>query len=191
MWSGTARSSSVSVYVVEPTVLMRAWHAAVLTAIAVIAVGGCSPPVADAADLKVGDCLRLGGTADRPEATKVACGSRTSNFRVVATLKGQAERGQCPADVDSTYSMRNGFTDSSSTVCLDIDWVVGGCMNVDPHNGTDPVRVDCNDKSALHRQRAIQILRNLSDPVGVDLCASGVGYAYSQRRFAVCVEDLA
>ncbi|KAA8962556.1 hypothetical protein [Mycobacterium sp.] len=168
---------------------MRPWHAAALAAVAVIG-GGCSPPVADAADLKVGDCLRLGGTSDRPEATKAPCGSRASNFRVVATVKGQADREQCPADVDYTYSMRNGFTDASNTVCLDIDWVVGGCMNVDPHNTTDPVRVDCNDRSAPHRQRAIQILRNLSDPVGVDQCASGMGYAYAQRRFAVCVEDL-
>ena len=151
---------------------------------------GCSSSVTDAADLKVGDCLRLGGTADRPEATKVPCGSRMSNFKVVATVKGEADRGQCPADVDSSYSVRNAFSDSSNTACLDIDWVVGGCMNVDPQNNTDPVRVDCNDKSAPHRQRAIQILKNLQDPVSVDQCPSGVGYAYAQRRFAVCVEDM-
>ena len=169
---------------------MHAWPAAVITAVAIIMTGatGCSS-AANAADLKVGDCLRLGGTADRPEATKVPCGSRKSNFRVVATFR-EAERAQCPADVDSSYSMRNAFSDSSSTACLDIDWVVGGCMSVDPANNTDPVRVDCNDKSAPHRQRAIQILRNLQDPVGVDQCASGVGYAYAARRFAVCVEDV-
>jgi len=168
---------------------MRAWPAAVAILVAGVAVG-CSSSVTDAADLKVGDCLRLGGTADRPEATKVPCGSRTSNFKVVATVKGEADRGQCPADVDSSYSMRNAFSDSSNTACLDIDWVVGGCMNVDPQNNTDPVRVDCNDKSAPHRQRAIQILKNLQDPVSVDQCPSGVGYAYAQRRFAVCVEDM-
>ncbi|MGH3959172.1 LppU family putative lipoprotein [Mycobacterium sp.] len=166
---------------------MRAWPTAAITAVAIIGgATGCSA-AANVADLKVGDCLRLGGTADRPEATKVTCGSRTSNFKVAATVK---DRGQCPADVDSSYSMRNGFSDSSTTACLDIDWVVGGCMNVDPQNNSDPVRVDCNDKSAPHRQRAIQILRNLQDPVSVDQCASGVGYAYAQRRFAVCVEDM-
>ncbi|MGH3561874.1 MAG: LppU family putative lipoprotein, partial [Mycobacterium sp.] len=89
-----------------------------------------------------------------------------------------------------SYSMRDAFSDSSNTACLNIDWVVGGCMNVDPANNTDPVRVDCNDKSVPHRQRAIAILKNLRDPVSVDQCASGVGYAYAQQRFAVCVEDM-
>lgn len=167
---------------------MRAWPAALLTAAAIIGgTTGCSSSATNAADLKVGDCLRLGGTVDRPEATKVTCGSSMSNFKVAATV---SDRGQCPADVDSSYSMRNAFSDSSTTACLDIDWVVGGCMSVDPKNNTDPVRVDCNDKSAPHRQRAIQILRNLQDPVSVDQCTSGVGYAYAQRRFAVCVEDM-
>ncbi|MGH3525646.1 MAG: LppU family putative lipoprotein [Mycobacterium sp.] len=170
---------------------MRALAAAVLTAIAIIGgVTGCSSAT-NAADLKVGDCLKLGGTADRPEATKVACGSPASNFKVVATVKGQANREQCPRDVDSSYSMRNGFSESSNTACLDIDWVVGGCMSVDPANNSDPVRVDCNDRSAPHRQRATQILKDLRSQGGVDQCASGLGYAYVQRRFAVCVENVA
>ncbi|BBZ14412.1 LppU family putative lipoprotein [Mycobacterium branderi] len=168
---------------------MHAWPAAVITALAIIGgLTGCTASAANAADLKVGDCLRLGGTADRPEATKVACGSRLSNFKVAARV---ADREQCPADVDSSYSMRNTFSDSNNTACLDIDWVVGGCMSVDPQHNADPVRVDCNDTSAPHRQRATQILRDLGEPVGVDQCASGVGYAYSERRFAVCVEDMA
>ncbi|WP_343602476.1 hypothetical protein [Mycobacterium sp.] len=169
---------------------MRPVSAAVVTA-AVVLVPGCSPSAANPADLRVGDCLKLGGTADRPQAVKVACGSRASNFRVVANHSGGADRDQCPADVDFSYSMRDGFRDSSSTACLDIDWVVGGCMSVDPDNNTDPVRVDCHDRSAPHRQRAVQILTHLPDPVSVDQCASGLGYAYTVRRFAVCVEDVA
>jgi hypothetical protein len=162
--------------------------AAVITAVAITAgLTGCSS-AASAADLKVGDCVRLAGTAGRPQASKVACGSPTSTFRVAATV---TNREQCPADVDSSYSMRNAFTNSTNTICLDIDWVVGGCMSVDPEHNTDPVRVDCNDKSAPHRQRATQILRDLREPVGVDQCGTGVGYAYAQRRFAVCVEDVA
>ena len=48
---------------------------------------------------------------------------------------------------------------SDNTVCLDIDWVIGGCMSVDPHHTADPFRVDCNDTSVPHRQRATQILQ--------------------------------
>jgi hypothetical protein len=169
---------------------MHALSAAVMTAVAItVSTGltGCSS-AANAADLKVGDCLRLGGTADRPQATKVACGSPMSNFKVVATV---TNREQCPADIDSSYSMHNAFSHSSNTACLDIDWVVGACMSVDPANNTDPFRVDCNDKSVPHRQRATQILTDLKEPVGVDQCASGLGYAYAKRRFAVCVEDIA
>jgi hypothetical protein len=169
---------------------MRAWSAAVFGVAAIVSGGltGCSQSAANAAGLRVGDCLRVGGTAERPQATKVACGSSASNFKVVATVAGEADRGQCPADVDSSYSMRNVF--SNNTACLDIDWVVGGCMSVDPDNNTDPVRVDCSDRSVPHRQRATEILNDLKNPVSADLCASGVGYAYAERRFVVCVEDI-
>ncbi|BBU23418.1 hypothetical protein [Mycobacterium xenopi] len=164
---------------------MRALAGAAIAAIALTACGGWSPGPTTGA-LRVGDCLRLEGTARPPVAAKVACGSRASNFKVAATV---VARDQCPGDVDSAYSMRNGFSETR-TACLDIDWVVGECMSVDPANRTDPVRVDCNDKSVPHRQRATQILTGLRDPVSVDQCVSGVGYAYAKRRFAVCVEDV-
>jgi hypothetical protein len=86
--------------------------------------------------------------------------------------------------------MHNAFNGSNNTLCLDIDWVVGGCMSVDPGHKTDPFRVNCDDASVPHRQRATQILTDLDAPVSTDQCASGVGYTYSQRRFAVCVEDV-
>ncbi|OSC42277.1 LppU family putative lipoprotein [Mycobacterium decipiens] len=175
---------------------MRAWLAAATTALfasiavaACAALTGCSSPT-NITELKVGDCVKLGGTPDRPQATKAECGSAASNFKVVAVLNSGADRAQCPADVDSTYSLRNGFNGSTNTVCLDIDWVIGGCMSVDPAHNTDPFRVDCDDASVPHRQRATQILRDLDAPVSVDQCASGVGYVYAQRRFAVCVEDV-
>jgi hypothetical protein len=163
---------------------MRALILASFTALAITAaagVTGCSSDTTNISELKVGDCVKLGGTPDRPQATKAACGNPESNFRVVALA---AERAQCPSDVDSSYSMHN------KTVCLDVDWVIGGCMSIDPQHIKDPFRVDCNDASVPHRQRATQILTDLDPPVSVDQCASGLGYTYSQRRFAVCVEDV-
>lgn len=153
------------------------------------ALTGCSAgrSGSDLTEFTVGDCLKLGGTADRPEAAKAPCGSPASNFKVVAAV---AERSQCPADVDSSYSTHNSITGLNNTVCLDIDWVIGGCMSVDPHHTADPVRVDCNDTAVPNRQRATQILTGLEPPVTVDQCTSGLGYTYSQRRFAVCVEDI-
>lgn len=165
---------------------MRVSPGAVLTAsfITVSAwLAGCST-AANTADLKVGDCLNMGGTTDRPTGTVAACGSADSNFKVVATT---TDRDRCPADVDSSYSMRNAFSRSSNTVCLDIDWVIGGCMSVDPEHNTDPVRVDCNDTAMPHRQRATQIL---NDVANADECTSGLGYPYDQRRFTVCVEHV-
>ena len=146
-------------------------------------LAGCSP-AANAPELAVGDCVQLGGTADRPTANAAACGSYASNFKVVATAK---DNERCPADVDSSYSMHSTFAKSGNTACLDIDWVIGGCMSVDPDGGTDPVRVDCNDRAAPHRQRASQILDNVAN---ADQCASGLGYAYDERRFTVCVENV-
>jgi hypothetical protein len=152
---------------------------------AIIAIGGlagCSS--ASAADLAVGDCLKTGGTPERPEVTRVECGSPESNFKVAATVQSSEE---CPADVDSYYSMRSTFSDTSTTICMDIDWVVGDCMSIDPNNDKDPLRADCNDSSVPHRQRATQIIEGVAD---VDQCASGVGYPYDERNFTVCVEDV-
>ncbi len=142
------------------------------------------PGSTKAADFEVGDCLRVGGAIDRPEAAEVACGSAESNYKVVATVTGGAEL--CPPDVDSFYSQRGGLADQT-TVCMDIDWVLGGCMSVDPDHRTHPVRVDCADRAVPFRQRATQIL---TDVARVDQCASGLGYAYTQRQFTVCVENL-
>ena len=83
--------------------------------------------------------------------------------------------------------MRGSFSDSRTTVCLDIDWVVGGCMSIDTESGSDPARVDCGDAQAPRRQRATQIL---ADVANADQCASGVGYPYEERDFTVCVEDV-
>lgn len=150
---------------------------------------GCSAGKSgsDLSEFTVGDCLKLGGTAAQPEAVKASCASPESNFKVVAVVK---DRAQCPSDVDSSYSTHNAISGSDNTVCLDVDWVIGGCMSVDPHHIADPYRVDCNDASVPNRQRATQILKDLDTPVSVDQCASGLGYTYAQRRFAVCVEDI-
>ncbi|MBU8813028.1 hypothetical protein KL953_29550 [Mycolicibacterium goodii] len=137
--------------------------------------------------MQAGDCLKMGGTFERPEATRAACGSKESNYKVVSVLVGADDTDECPTDVDSYYTMTSRFGGESHTVCMDIDWVVGGCMNVDPQNAADPYRVDCSDAGAPHRQRATEILQGISNP---DQCATGLGYAYDERQFTVCVENV-
>jgi hypothetical protein len=165
---------------------VRTLPAAAILAAALTVIGwstACSS-AASAADLQTGDCLKVGGTVDRPEAKKVACGGPDSNFKVISKVTNS---DQCPTDADSSYSMRSAFSSTGATVCLDIDWVVGGCMSVDPEKGSDPFPVNCNDTSVPNRQRATQILTGIAT---VDQCASGLGYAYDQRRFTVCVENV-
>ena len=133
--------------------------------------------------MKVGECLKVGGPVDRPETNKTACGSSGSNFKVAAVV---AKSVDCPTDFDSYYTQAGTFSPESTTLCLDIDWVVGGCMSVDPENDRDPYRVDCTDAKAPNRQRATQVLKGVAS---VDQCASGLGYAYDERQFTVCVEN--
>lgn len=167
---------------------MKTLPAGALVALAPLAilvsvmVGGCSS--AAAADPQAGDCLKVSGPTDRLETTKVGCGSPESNFKVVRVV---ANNDGCFSDVDTYYSTRSSFSGSGSTVCMDIDWVVGGCMSVDPDNDRDPVRVDCADAAAQNRQRATQIMQQVAN---VDQCATGLGYAYDERQFTVCVEDV-
>jgi hypothetical protein len=148
----------------------------------VAGLSGCSS--AAAADMRAGDCLRVGGPPDRPDVSRVECGSATANFKVVDVV---GTTDQCPEDVDSYYSTKSVFGDTGTTICMDIAWVVGNCMSVDPANGRDPYRVDCADTAVPHRQRATQIL---ADVANVDQCASGLGYPYDERQFTVCVEGL-
>ena len=91
----------------------------------------------------------------------------------------------CPSDGDSSYTVQSGFGSNAVTACVDVGWVVGGCMSVDPDGSDDPVRVECDDASAHNRQRVTQILTGVAS---VDQCASGLGYAYTERQFTVCVE---
>lgn len=165
---------------------MRAMVVASATAVVAGLLTACSSTT-PASDLVVGDCVQMGGPPDRPETVEAACASPESNYRVVAVYSGTDSAQRCPSDVDSYYSMRGSFSDSRTTVCLDIDWVVGDCMSIDPDGDADPVRVDCADAQAPGRQRATEIL---ADVANVDQCASGVGYSYDERDFTVCVEDV-
>lgn len=162
---------------------MRTLSAPAAFAVAFLVMGtaGCSF-AANAADMQAGDCLRFLGTPDLPQVDMVACGSAESSYKVVETV---ADSADCPADVDTYFSMTSG--DTTTSVCMDVDWVVGTCMSVDPEGDTDPVRADCYDSAVPDRQRASRILTGVAD---ANRCTSGVGYTYPDRNFTVCVDDM-
>ncbi len=68
--------------------------------------------------------------------------------------------------------------------CLDIDWVIGGCMSVDPTHNTDPFR-GLRRRPVPHRQWATP--ERPSTLPSVDQCASGVGYVYTFQHGSRCV----
>ncbi len=166
--------------------LVRAALSCIVVGAVVVAGAGCSTSKlgAPASEFSPGDCVRMSGTPEQPEATKVDCGSAESSYKVAATVE---DREQCPSDVDTYYSLRSSVSDAATTLCLDIDWVVGGCMIIDPVSGRDPARVDCDDASAPNRERVVEILEDTAD---AGECAGGLGYPYPERNFTVCVEDV-
>ncbi|GAB2698175.1 hypothetical protein GCM10027089_19860 [Nocardia thraciensis] len=127
---------------------------------------------------EIGDCVALGGTNEDATIEKAVCGSPESNYRVV----GKAPTSdQCVSDADSVYyESRRG--QETGALCLDRDWVVGGCMDI---AGNDTKRVDCAG-SAVEGVRVLRILQNTDS---VDACHSD-GFVYHQRRFVVCVQDM-
>lgn len=132
-------------------------------------------------DIAVGDCIALAGSA----MSKQPCGSAKSNFKVIAKA---ASDKQCPSDVDSSYFAKRGFGAQGQALCLDIDWVIGGCMDVPDNSTRDPIRVDCNDHSLQDKKRATQILTGVAS---IDSCSTALGYPYVDRNFTVCVEEVA
>ncbi|MGV9744276.1 LppU family putative lipoprotein [Rhodococcus zopfii] len=142
-----------------------------------------SPSSSDAdldIDVEIGDCVNLGGTVDDAVIDNATCGSMESNYKVIDKVVASDE---CVSDADQTYYETLGGVETGA-LCLDIDWVVGTCMELD---GEDPVRIDCNDPAA-EGEKVTEIVQN-SDDVN-DCATSAGGFVYSERRFVVCTDTL-
>ncbi|WP_280468713.1 LppU family putative lipoprotein [Nocardia cyriacigeorgica] len=131
-------------------------------------------------EAEIGDCVTLGGTTTAAEINKASCGSRAANYKVIGKV---ASRSECVSDADSYYAETADGIDQGA-LCLDIDWVVGGCMDV---GGEDPKRVDCTEPT-IDGVKVLSIEQNADD---ANACGDGgSGYVYPERRFVVCVEQL-
>lgn len=128
-----------------------------------------------------GDCVTLSGGATTAAAAPAECGSGEANYRVSQTVRQSTE---CPADTDQVYYETVDGVEQGA-LCLDIDWVVGGCMTVPLDQPAR--RVDCADPEATFVSRATRILHGTDS---VDACGGSGGYAYSVRAFVVCVEEM-
>jgi hypothetical protein len=134
-------------------------------------------------DVEIGQCVKLGGTMTAAEIDNAECGSMESNYKVIAKAE---ENEQCPTDVNQTYyETLNGV--EQGALCLDVDWVIDGCMSV-PSTGMDePARVDCADPSATSVEKVTEIKTGTADP---NDCPEG-GFAYEARQFVVCTTTVA
>ncbi len=123
-------------------------------------------------EVRVDDCVTAGGAV----IEKADCGSPASGYRVIG--KTDASGPGCPADTDQVREHAGG------TLCLDIDWIVGGCLML----VEGPRRIDCGLPGIPGGLRVLTVLRGTTD---VNRCATGDrGVVYRQRQFVVCVADL-
>ncbi|MDV6232795.1 LppU family putative lipoprotein [Rhodococcus cercidiphylli] len=132
-------------------------------------------------DVEIGECVALGGTVDEAAIDNATCGSPQSNYVVFAKTPTSAE---CPADADQYY-YETYFDIEQGALCLDIDWQVGGCMDL---VGEFAQRIDCATPGADTR-RVVTILQGTSS---VDDCPDPALYGFEKdsRNFVVCVERL-
>jgi hypothetical protein len=129
----------------------------------------------------VGDCVALGGTVDDATIEKAACGSRSSNYKVIG--KAKTSTG-CVGDRDNFYAETlNGI--ETGALCLDIDWVVGGCIDV---GGDEPKRIECGEGGT----EPVKVITINKSSDSVDDCpdVADSGFKYAERRVVVCVESL-
>ncbi|MFZ2173421.1 MAG: hypothetical protein WAW17_05185 [Rhodococcus sp. (in: high G+C Gram-positive bacteria)] len=161
-----------------------------VTPTAVPESSGATPTAIDSRDerdvgdidfqVEIGQCVQLGGTVDDAEIEKAACGSAESNYKVIGKA---AQNSQCVTDADSYYYETFGGVEQGA-ICLDVDWVVGGCMDL---GGEDPVRIDCGATTAVDAVKVTQIVEGASS---VDACSTSVkAYEYEERQFVVCVDE--
>lgn len=132
-------------------------------------------------DVEIGECVEIGGTDFDATINNAVCGSPTSNYVVIGKAPTSDD---CIADIDlSYYETYNDI--EQGALCLDIDWQVGGCMEM---VGEHPQRVDCSTPGPL-TERVVDIVQGTSD---VDDCPDPTTYVYPKdiRGFVVCVEEL-
>lgn len=132
-------------------------------------------------NVEIGDCVELGGEVDDATIDNATCGTAASNYVVI----GKAPSSDlCISDADQYYYETLRGVEQGA-LCLDIDWQVGGCMDV---SGDDPLRVDCATPG-FDTRRVVEILQGSSD---VNDCPDPAtsGYEKDQRNFVVCVEEL-
>ncbi|MFC4123897.1 LppU family putative lipoprotein [Nocardia rhizosphaerae] len=132
-------------------------------------------------EASIGDCVALGGTVDDATIEKASCGSRASNYKVIG--KAPTSSG-CVSDRDNFYAETlNGI--ETGALCLDIDWVVGGCMDV---GGDEPTRIECGEAAT----EPVKVITIDTDSDSVDNCpdAADSGFKYAERRVVVCVQSL-
>ncbi len=159
---------------------MRAWLAAATTALFVVATGVRRRPTSP--DSRWGTASEARRHARLAAgATKAECGAPTST-KVVAVVQDHAEHLRTSAP-PIRCAMRS--TAQPTPFAWTSDWVIGGCMSVDPQHR--PVQVDCGD-SVPHRRRESERPR-LSVSVATSAPAAWATSTL-QRRFAVCVEDV-
>ena len=131
-------------------------------------------------DVEPGDCVALGGTVDDATIDNAECGSASSNYKVVDIVDTSET---CPGDIDQTYFESFGGVEVGA-LCLDIDWVVGDCMEL---GGEDPQRIECGG-AAVQGEEVTEILLDTAD---VNDCSmSGGGFVYRERNFVVCTDTL-
>lgn len=128
-------------------------------------------------ELRIGDCVDV--NASSAEIRQVACGDVNSRYKVTELASAG---GHCPGDVDrAEHRTLPGGVDE--TLCLDIDWTVGECLDL---VGDQVTRVDC----AAEAPGRVRVLEIRHDTTDVNVCTIGDrGVVYDERRFVVCVSS--
>ncbi|MGQ4596911.1 LppU family putative lipoprotein [Nocardia sp. R6R-6] len=141
------------------------------------AMRGAANKEATSLQVNIGDCVYLGGSAG---IDKAACGTANSIYKVFEKAPANS---QCPTDADHTYNetLQGAM---QAALCLDIDWAVGGCMDLVPGS---PQRLDC----ATRTPNAVHVIDIKQNTVDVNACGSAdSGIVYQQRHYVVCVMRL-
>ncbi|WP_330184174.1 hypothetical protein OHB26_11545 [Nocardia sp. NBC_01503] len=133
----------------------------------------------------IGDCVKLGGTTENATIHKATCGSKDSNYKVVAKAPTNS---QCPTDVDQAYYETMAGIETGA-ICLDIDWVINDCLDLGVKgSGSDPKRIDCSTPGAANGVKVLAIMKNSTS---VDECSDGdSGFVYDERKIVICVNTL-
>ncbi len=124
----------------------------------------------DVTAANVGDCIKVTGTSDNVDGSRVGCGDADATYKVTAV------NSACDSNGEVTFTLTKG--DDKTALCLTYNVAVGDCVTINPSVSAPDAKVACGSSSDPNTEKVLFTSNTSSDdslcPAETDLPVSNV-----------------